>query len=237
MIVDPHADQELTIFRDFAAVCPLAIERDSIEKRDPPEADILCRIADGSALAFEMVELVDQAHIAKPLSDQDQLMDTLREAAKALPEDTRKKLKDAWVGVKFRPDRSLRRRKEYARQIIEQIGADPAAEGQIALLDGDIEVATADMKKREGLVGPHFRVIVAAHYNPVPLDAINEKFDKAYQGGTPVHLLAHFDKQHPPLKEQIEELVAFIDANIVRSAYGRVWIFDRHNHHLFYPNA
>src|SRR5258705_9496146 len=59
MLVDPHADRELALFRDFALVCPLGIEMKSIEKRDPPEADILCRIADGSALAFEMVESTD----------------------------------------------------------------------------------------------------------------------------------------------------------------------------------
>src|SRR6185503_11070113 len=108
---------------------------------------------------------------------------------------TRKKLKDSWVGVKFRPDRSLRKRKEYASQIVEKVAADPMVEGQIILLDGDTEVATAEVKKREGLAGPHFRVMVAAHYNPVPLDAIVEKFDKAYQGRDPVDLLAHFDKQ------------------------------------------
>jgi hypothetical protein len=88
MLVDPHAHRELAVFRDFPEVCPLGIERKSIEKRDPPEADILCRIADGSALAFEMVELIDQARIAKPTADQNQLMDSLRDASKALPKET-----------------------------------------------------------------------------------------------------------------------------------------------------
>lgn len=45
---DPHAERELAVFRDFAVVCPLGIDRGSIEKRDPPEADILCRIADAA---------------------------------------------------------------------------------------------------------------------------------------------------------------------------------------------
>jgi hypothetical protein len=236
-VSDLNAIRELAIFRDFAAVCPLAIKKDSIEKRDPPEADILCRIADESALAFELVELVDQAQIAKPMGDQDQLMDILREASNALPEETRKKLKDAWVAVQFRPDRSLRKRKQYGRQIVEQVAADPDVEGKVAVQDGETEVATANVKRRKGLAGPHFRVIVGGHYNPIPLEAIDEKFDKAYQGNNPVHLLAHVDKQQAPLQEQIAELVAFIESNIARSTYGRVWIFDRHNHRLCYPNA
>lgn len=237
MIVDRHANQELTIFLEFAAVCPLGITRDSIEKRDPPEPDILCRIRDGSALAFELVELVDRARIAKPMADQEQLMDSLREASRALPEETRKQLKDAWVGVEFRPDRTLRKRKEYARQLVEQVAADPTVEGKVAVRERDAEVARANVKRREGLDGPHFRVIVAGHYEPVPLGAIEEKFDKAYQGGNPVDLLAHFDRQHAPLEAQIGKLVAFVEANIARSPYGRVWIFDRHNHRIWYPNA
>lgn len=235
MLVDSHAERELAVFQDFAVVCPLGIERGSIEKRDPPEADILCRIADGSALAFEMVELVDQARIAKPMADQNQLMDSLRDASKALPEEIRRKLKDAWVGVKFRPDRSLRKRKEYARQIVEQVAANPEIEGKVTLQDGDTEVATANVKRRKGLAGPHFQIILAAHYEPIPLDAIEEKFDKKYQAGVLVDLLAHFDRQHAPLEQQIAELVAYVEVNIGRSAYGRVWIFDRHNQHLCYP--
>ena len=237
MIVDRHTDHEIRIFREFAAVCPLGIELDSIEKRNPPEADVLCRIADGSALAFEMVELVDQARIAKPMSDQGQLMDWLREASKALPEEIRRKLKDAWVGVKFRPDKTLRKRKDYARQVVEQVAADPTIEGKVAVRDRDTEVAVADVKRREGLDGPHFRVIVAGHYEPVPLGAVDEKFDKAYQGGVRVDLLAHFDRQHAPLEAQIGKLVAFVEAKIARAPYGRVWIFDRHNHRIWYPNA
>jgi len=95
MLGDPHAERELAVFRDFVVVCPLGIDKGSIEKRDPPEADTLCRIADGSALAFEMVELVDQARIAKPMADQNQLMDSLRDASKAFPEETRRKLKQS----------------------------------------------------------------------------------------------------------------------------------------------
>lgn len=236
-MIGRHADHELRVFRDFAAVCGLGIEVASIQKRDPPEADILCRIADGSALAFEMVELVDRAKIAKPLADQEQLMDSLREASNEIPEETRKRLKNAWVGVKFRADRSLRKRKEYARQIVQQVAADPEVEGRVAVQEGDTEVAAANVKRREGLAGPHFRVIVAAHYNPIPIDSLDEKFDKAYQGDAPVHLLAHFNTQHAPLKQQIAELVAFIEANIERSNYRQVWIFDRPNQRLCYPNT
>lgn len=234
--MDPHTDRELTIFQEFAAVCPLQIEAGSIEKRNPPEADILCRLADGTAVAFEMVELVDQRRIAKPMGDQDQLMDTLREAANGLPQETREKLANAWVGVKFRPDRTLRKCREFAVQIVERLGANSDFKGEFSVDDGKGEVARANVKRREGLAGPHFRVLAAAHYDPVPLDAIDEKFNKQYHGGGPIELLAHFDRQHAPLEGQVAELIAYIEANLGRSCYGRAWIFDRHSQRICYPN-
>lgn len=231
-LMDPHTNRELKIFREFAAVCPLQVEVDSIEKRDPPEADILCKLADGTAVAFEMVELVDQQRIARPLADQAQLMDSMPEAAKTLPEETRNQLTNAWVGVKFRPDKSLRKRKEFAVQIVRELAAHPAFEGELQVQDRNEQVAVADVRRRDGLAGPHFHVLAAGHYRPVPMDALDEKFEKQYPGDIPIQLLAHYDRQHAPLEEQIAELAAHIEANIGRSSFSRVWIFDRHNQRI-----
>ena len=57
---DRHGLREKTIFLDFAKTCGLAIQLDSIEKREPPEPDILCQIDWEGAVAFEMVELIYQ---------------------------------------------------------------------------------------------------------------------------------------------------------------------------------
>lgn len=154
--MDPHANRELTIFREFAAVCPLQIEAGSIEKRDPPEADILCRIADGTAVAFEMVELVDQRRIAKPMADQDRLMDTLREAGNSLPQETRNQLASAWVGVKFRLDRSFRNPQGICGTDRSGVGGQPDFEGEFSAHDRQGEVARANVKRPKGLAGPHF---------------------------------------------------------------------------------
>jgi hypothetical protein len=61
----------------------------SIEKREPPEPDILCNTAEQGPLSFEMMELVDRDRIAQPMSDQAELMDSLRDARNNLPEETR----------------------------------------------------------------------------------------------------------------------------------------------------
>ena len=54
---DRHGSREQKIFSLFAEVCGLAIQLDSIEKRKPPEPDILCQIAGEGTVTFEMVEL------------------------------------------------------------------------------------------------------------------------------------------------------------------------------------
>jgi hypothetical protein len=56
---DRHGLREQKIFLDFAQACGLAIQLDSIEKRKPPEPDILCQIDRERAVIFEMVELID----------------------------------------------------------------------------------------------------------------------------------------------------------------------------------
>jgi hypothetical protein len=170
------------------------------------------------------------------MADQDQLMDSLREAANGLPQETRNQLTNAWVGVKFRSDRSLRKRKEFAVQIVRELGANPDFEGEFSVHERNEEVAKANVKRRNGLAGPHFQVLAAAHYQPVPLEAIGEKFNKQYHVDGPIELLAHFDRQHAPLEDQVAELIAYIEANIGRSCYGRAWIFDRHSHRIYYPN-
>ena len=52
---------ELKIFREFAERSGLPIVPNSIEKRCPPEPDLLCRFCDGESVAFELKELCSEA--------------------------------------------------------------------------------------------------------------------------------------------------------------------------------
>ena len=45
---------ELDVFQEFTERSGLNIIPNSIEKRNPPEPDILCRISDGETVAFEL---------------------------------------------------------------------------------------------------------------------------------------------------------------------------------------
>lgn len=53
------SEAEVEVFREFVIRSKLPIDLDSIEKRYPPEPDILCRHVTDGAIAFELVELCD----------------------------------------------------------------------------------------------------------------------------------------------------------------------------------
>ena len=223
---DLVARKELRIFRQFAEVCPLRIENDAIEKREPDEPDILCRTPAGS-VAFEMVEIVDREKVARPRGDQDALMDVMHEAARNLPQEIKDAFANAWIGVRFRNDRSLRRRRQVAERVVnELVELDRAFSGDYPITEGEVEVARAEVQRRDGLAGPFFRYQVVGHFNPIPSDALLAKFNKRYVTAHPIELLAYFDKQEAPPRQQIDELIGFIEANIGDSQFGRVWLFN-----------
>lgn len=51
--------REVVIFRRFLDLAQLPVDRASIEKRVPPEPDILCTHSNRGRLAFELAELCD----------------------------------------------------------------------------------------------------------------------------------------------------------------------------------
>ena len=222
---DQVARNELRIFRLFAAACPLNLRPDSIEKRQPPEPDILCRTATGP-LAFEMGEIVDEENIARPRGDQDALMDVMRDAARTLPQNIKDAFANAWIGVRFRNDYSLQRRRRTAAQVVnELLRLDAAFTGEYPIKDGDVELARVELKRRHGVRGPLFRYQPVAHFDPIPSEALLKKFTKRYQTPHPIELLAYYDRQEAPLQQQINELTRFIQANLDISQFNRVWIF------------
>ena len=65
---EQKSKREFRVFQEFTERSGLAIDPDSIEKRNPPEPDMLCRVSGEGYVAFELKELCDE-EIAKTISD------------------------------------------------------------------------------------------------------------------------------------------------------------------------
>ena len=106
--------REIQIIKKFADICPYKINLYSIEKKDPPEPDIFCKLENGLELSFELVECLDNP-IAKTLSDQVSLKYLLDDEKNKLPLCKRmrfkRKYKNALIYIAFNKKYSLIRRK------------------------------------------------------------------------------------------------------------------------------
>lgn len=59
---------ELAVFEDFVRFSGLPFDLSTVEKRVPPEPDLLCQLGEEGKVAFELVELCDP-NLAKAFSD------------------------------------------------------------------------------------------------------------------------------------------------------------------------
>jgi hypothetical protein len=149
-MAERQAPKELAVFRSFAAVCGLFVEPSSIEKRNPPEPDILCRLEGGKPIAFEMVRLVDQEKIAKRLGDKEKLEQHLGQTVGALPECLRDQLQsligNARIFIRMRPKKSLASRKLVAGKIVEiLLTVDPEFQGNLILPADIAKIASVEI--------------------------------------------------------------------------------------------
>ena len=71
MMIDDEekSRRELNIFGDFVKCSGLSIDPNSVEKRNPPEPDILCEIGKEGLVAFELMESCDDS-LAEKISYQ-----------------------------------------------------------------------------------------------------------------------------------------------------------------------
>jgi hypothetical protein len=90
-------DDELSAFRDFLQHSNLAVVADSIEKRSPPEPDILCRVANNCQLAFELVEICHPANAAF-VGSAGRIGRLLEEAYQNLPTELRNRFDSRFAG-------------------------------------------------------------------------------------------------------------------------------------------
>ena len=105
-----HEDQqkrdEVEVFRRFANVCPLNICLDFVQTQQPPKPDIICQLADGGKIEFELSEAVDQQYNRKTKLSINQTLVGMRDYYESLPVGKKKEFKrlygNATIHFKFK---------------------------------------------------------------------------------------------------------------------------------------
>lgn len=116
-----QSQNEIRVFKEFAKVCPYNIDLESIEKRDPPEPDILCEIK-GEKVAFEMVECID-SDLASSIYDSCKLGKVYHDELESLPRDRRERIKtkfrDVFITVVFNKGITFRKKTQTVKSIFD----------------------------------------------------------------------------------------------------------------------
>jgi hypothetical protein len=86
-------ETEVAVFLRFLDASQLPINRDSVEKRSPPEPDILCTHQSEGALAFELVEMCDPRFARSIAKASDGYLRTSDSSASIISKKLRKKYK------------------------------------------------------------------------------------------------------------------------------------------------
>ena len=229
--MDRHGPREIQIFNRFARAAGLTVDETSIEKRNPPEPDILCRV-NGVAQAFELVEIIDQDH-AQRVYSQVKLKSKFETDYEALEASRREKIYDrvgnALIYVVFNDAATFREKEEAVNSVFEALETvAPQFEGR--LRQQDLASLSAAIRllwvSRRDASGPLFDVEAVGSLGDPTVDAIPQRFAKVYTTHHPVELLAYYELQ-PELPEALwrPSLKAFL-AGVSAWPFRRVWVYD-----------
>jgi len=234
--------REVQIVKKFAAICPYKINLNSINKKDPPEPDILCKLENGLELSFELVECLDNL-IAKTPSDQVSLKYLLDDEKNKLPLCKRmrfkRKYKNALIYIAFNKKYSLMRRKRsipYLVNFLLNLDENQIKKDEIEL-NGCPEIKWFSIR-RGVYVGPMFRVGGFTPFGEPTLRKIKGKFNKKYPTKNKIDLLAYYALQPEiPKNHWLSDTEDYVKDNITNSPFNRVWIysFTKNKILFFYP--
>ena len=232
-------EKEINIFKKFAKLCHYSINLSSIIKKEPPEPDISCSLSDGSILAFELVEIIDE-DLARSRYDSPRLEEAFKDVLKKQPQRRRQfelNFNNAITKVIFNKKISLRRKKNSVPIIIDYLlTLDKTAEGKFS--PKGLNKVLIDRGKFK--VRPKIEVDRSAWINDPCKKNILKKFKKNYKIYSRTELLAYYEVQ-PKLLENyqlLDEVKKPIIEHIKESVFQRVWIYSViENEILFiYPN-
>lgn len=230
--MNQQGSNEIRVFKKFADIAPHPIDINSIIKKEPPEPDISCNLSDGSSLAFELVECIDEP-IAQAHSDAIQLKRNLREQLEELPRDKRKeffiKFGNAMINVTFLEGVSLRIKLDAVPMIHSYLlTLEDNAEGRFSLRNHNELgcVVRRILIHRGQYTGPIFNLTPVTWFTDPVIKRIEGKFGKKYEAKSRIELLVYYGLQPEIIDDEwLESVRELVEEIIGDSSFSRVWIY------------
>lgn len=227
-----QAKVEREIFESFAKVAPFKILPGTIESRNPPEPDILCRIEGQGKVGFELTELIDQTHMARiglmfktkqHLNNYWQSELDAADVALFLS-----KFSDALLHFDYSQTTSFNERKVASKKAFPKLLHLPdSCDGEFLNSDPELTpVLQCVQVRRVGLVHPIFDVGSYGSLGDPTSQAIKNKFSKNYKCDYPIELLAHINWGIMPHEDVWKNSAQNAASQISNSPFRKVWVFD-----------
>jgi len=239
--MDRQAKEEIRIFREFAKIFPYTIVLSSIRKEEPPKPDIYCELEDGTPIAFELVECIDDS-LARLSSDTPKLLNLLRKEVEVLPKEKKEefygKLGNTIINVSFVERASIRMKKWKISTIIDYLlTLEDHAEGPYPMRDHQAlrNVVRLINITRGPFSRPDFISFPVNWIAEPAKKRIEEKFNKRYDIKSKTELFAYY-KLQPAIPEShwLSEVQDFVQNNIDGSSFQRVWIYSFYGNQIIY---
>jgi hypothetical protein len=233
-VTDPQAERELAIFELFVQAAGLAVQ--DVEKRPPPEPDILCEVADQGTLAVELGEVVGQ-EFAQATNERPRLRQHFREAYVQVPADVRALIEGRLGGppiliAEYGKGVSPGRWATAISPILEAISAssETLRPGAIDIwrIPGLREVLShLELLPSDGGAAELHASVATLWLDPTR-ELLGRKLGKHYKTAVPVELVAYFISAPPDgAAEWLAEVQRFVAPRLAGSPFRRVWIFDQ----------
>jgi hypothetical protein len=193
---DRQVRVELTVFREFAKLCPLPLDSGTARPGpDPP--DILCELESGETLAFELVSCEDEVEIGVSCTKKQidagvlnrGLEDEFKKAVKESRIERPERFKHHSIWVDFSDDATLKKRKNAMPRVCELLNQ--LGPGCHAVNEPPIQsIRCIAFQNKGSYAGPEFCVSTFCCVGVCIVEHIKAKLDKKYSSDRKLHLIA-----------------------------------------------
>ena len=227
-------EAELTVFRRFTKATDLPIATDSIEKRDPPEPDILCSLHTGERVAFELVEICNSTN-CRFMFLAPKIHEAIMAAYDNLPCDFRAVFDQRFLpqplSFYFKEEASLNQIKNAIPLLLTELISASPLNDEFVLFSQPVKrvlISTRMAGRMNNFDAVNFNI--AGQVDPlIPLEGISAKLSKQYHTDCPVELVAHFGEFTSGINPMFNDDLVKLLNDCGLGQFRRIWILQESN--------